>query len=78
MGNRVLEAVVQYDSIPEEMNTRSLTEFVVDTFDHTHSERRCGMQCTRHDYCKSYNHNEHWAMCELIMTDYRLMEISRG
>ena len=74
----LVEAIVQFESIPEEVNTRSLREFVVDTIEDTHTERRCGMLCTKHNYCKSYNHNGDGALCELIMTDYRLLEKPRG
>ncbi|XP_075264007.1 uncharacterized protein LOC142355856 [Convolutriloba macropyga] len=73
----VVGVILQYESIPEEIDTRSLREFVVDTVEDTHTERRCGMQCTKNNYCKSYNHNEDGALCELIMTDYRLLEKPR-
>ncbi|XP_075258494.1 uncharacterized protein LOC142350529 [Convolutriloba macropyga] len=73
---RATQTIVQFDSQPEEINLRSLTDFAVDTFLNTDTATRCGLQCTKHDYCKSYNHNEHWAICELIITDYRLLDLS--
>ncbi|XP_075255812.1 uncharacterized protein LOC142348373 isoform X2 [Convolutriloba macropyga] len=34
------------------------------------------MQCMRREWCKSYNHNSHFTTCELIITDYRLLNMS--
>ncbi|XP_075250734.1 uncharacterized protein LOC142342940 [Convolutriloba macropyga] len=35
------------------------------------------MECKMRGWCKSFNHNQDWATCELFMTDYRLLEIPR-
>ena len=77
--NRNVQAVLQLESPNEEIDRRSLSEFVVETLSGTTpSEKRCGMECKMRGWCKSFNHNQDWATCELIMTDYRLLEIPRG
>ncbi|XP_075243813.1 uncharacterized protein LOC142338066 [Convolutriloba macropyga] len=78
LNSSLSTAVIQYKSLPSEFNRRSLTHFAVDTFADTQSARRCGLLCSIHEYCKSYNHNRNRAKCELIMTDYRLLETPTG
>ena len=73
------ESFLQLESPNEESNQRSLVPFVAETLSgRTPTEKKCGLECKRRGWCKSYNHNMHLATCELIMTDYRLLEKPRG
>ncbi|XP_075250737.1 uncharacterized protein LOC142342944 [Convolutriloba macropyga] len=72
------ESFLQLESPNDESNQRSLVPFVAETISgDTPTEKKCGLECKRRGWCKSYNHNTHLATCELLMTDYRLLEIPR-
>ena len=62
----------------DEVNNRGLQNFVYEIYTDTPSDVVCGLQCISQSECKSFNHNEKGTTCELIMTDYRLLEKPRG
>ena len=71
---------LQLESPLDEIDSRVLVDLIGETLigGESGSEKRCGMQCMRREWCKSYNHNSHFTTCELIITDYRLLNMSTG
>ncbi|XP_075265258.1 uncharacterized protein LOC142357530, partial [Convolutriloba macropyga] len=65
-----LDALVQFES---RQDSREMLDFVGSVHDQTPSARRCGFFCQKAGWCKTYNHNPQLALCELIVTDLRLL-----
>ena len=47
-------------------------EFIKDKM-HAFSLTYCGLFCIQHTYCKSFNYHAKFSMCNLLVTDSRLL-----
>ncbi|XP_075254779.1 uncharacterized protein LOC142346155 [Convolutriloba macropyga] len=73
--NRYEASVVRFETRYDQFD-RNLLEFEVLEVSKIPSVRLCGLICTRAAWCKSYNHNHRMRLCELIMTELRLLNTS--
>ena len=60
------------------LDRREMVDLVGGVHENVGSGRRCGLFCLREGWCKAYNHNRGIRLCELIMTDIRLLGVDSG
>ena len=72
---------LHFDTDELQVNKRELVEFQKGHLfqgDMVATEQMCGLVCKRHDWCKTFNHHALGKVCQLIMTDFRLLNTTQG
>ncbi|XP_075239291.1 uncharacterized protein LOC142334849 [Convolutriloba macropyga] len=71
---------LHFDTDELQVNKRELVEFQKGQLfqgDMVATEQMCGLVCKRHDWCKTFNHHALGKVCQLIMTDFRLLNTTQ-